>query len=220
MKKSILILGGSSSIAEEIKLLHEDDSVYFSYHSHENNGKNAFYLDLYETKSYENIPHQNYDVIYSFLGYTPDVKLIEDQETSKKTIELNFLYPTLVLQYILKKQYVDKQSSIKIITSVAGIRGRKLNYVYGASKSGLQRLIEGLAHKYTHVNFTDVVLGPVYTKSVPLHKTPNFLISNPKVVAKKIKNAKGNKVYIPYKWGIIMTIIRLIPTSVYKKISF
>lgn len=219
MNKTILILGGSSSIAKELIKLHKEDEVYFSYHSKADESDNSFYLNLYDIKSYHNIPVKAYDIIYSFLGFTPDINLINDINTSKITIELNFLYPTLVLQFILQNQLHTKRARIKIITSVAGIRGRRLNFVYGASKSAIQTLIEGLANKYSQLKFTDIVLGPVWTKAVPIHNTPDILISKPRNVAKVIKSVRRQKAYIPLKWELIMFIIRAIPTKIYNKLN-
>ena len=93
MEKKILILGGSSSIAKELTILHNEDNVDFSYHSFVSYSDNAFYLDIYDIKSYQNIPNKQYDIIYSFLGFTPDISLIDDMNTSKVTMEKNFLYP-------------------------------------------------------------------------------------------------------------------------------
>mgnify|MGYP003706047963 CR=1 FL=1 len=219
MKKTILILGGSSSIAKELIALHQEDDVYFSYHSIISEQSNSFYLDLYDSQSYQNIPYKAYDIIYSFLGYTPAVNLIDDINTSKATIERNFLYPTLVLQYILQNELHNKSARIKVVTSVAGVRGRKLNFVYGASKSALQTLIEGLANKYPKLKFTDIVLGPVYTNAVPVHNTPTILISKPDFIAKAIKKVRGQKVYIPFRWRLIMLIIRTLPNILYNHSS-
>ena len=36
---------------------------------------------------------------------------------------------------------------LAVISSVAGDRGRKSNFVYGAAKGGLQRFLEGLRHR-------------------------------------------------------------------------
>lgn len=110
-------------------------------------------------------------------------------------------------------------AKIKIVTSVAGIRGRKLNYVYGASKAGMQKIIEGLANKYPMFKFTDIILGPVYTNAVPHHNTPSFLISKPASVAKQIFRANRQKVYVPFKWKLIMAVIRLIPNFIYNKLN-
>ena len=219
MKKTILILGGSSSIAKELDMLHYNDDVYYSYHTTMDNSNNAFYLDLYNINSYENIPLIAFDLIYSFLGFTPDVNLIEDLETSKTTIERNFLYPTLVIQYIINGDRVKTHTKIKIITSVAGIRGRKLNFVYGASKSGLQTLIEGLANKYPQLKFSDIILGPVYTDAVPNHNSPRVLISNPQQVAKIISRSNKQRVFIPGYWQYIMLIIRIIPNNLYNRLN-
>jgi NAD(P)-dependent dehydrogenase (short-subunit alcohol dehydrogenase family) len=219
MKKYVLILGGSSSIAQELMKLHKDDILYFSHHKTNDQVKKSFYLNMNDESTYRNIPDIEYDIFYSFLGYTPSPAQIDDPEISKSTIERNFLYPTLLLLHILKNRRFKNCAKIKIVTSVAGIRGRKLNFVYGASKAGIQKIIEGLANKYPMVKFTDIVLGPVYTSAVPHHNSPSFLIGKPVSVAKQIFIASRQKVYIPYKWKFIMAVIRLIPNFIYNKLS-
>ena len=219
MKKKILILGGSSSIAKVLIELHQEDEVYYSYHSNFDNQSKTFYLDMCDLQSYQNIPNKTYDIIYSFLGYTPDVDLINDINVSKATIERNFLYPTLVLQFILQNQLYNKRARVKVVTSVAGVRGRKLNFVYGASKSGMQTLIEGLANKYPQLKFTDIVLGPVFTKAVPIHNTPKPLIAEPYYVAKQIKRVHCQKVYLPRRWKVIMLIVRSLPSIIYNRLN-
>ena len=219
MNKTILILGGSSSIAKELITLHKEDFVYYSYHSTIDQQNNSFYLDISDASSYQNIPNKQYDIIYSFLGYTPDINLIDDLFCSRVTIERNFLYPALVLQFILQNQLYNKKARIKVVTSVAGVRGRKLNFIYGASKSGMQTLLEGLANKYPQLKFTDLILGPVYTKAVSKHTTPALLISDPRRVAAQIYRARRQKVYVPFKWQLIMFVIRQIPSPIYNYLT-
>lgn len=219
MKKNILILGGSSSIAKELKLLHDSDYVYYSYHTIKDDSDFSFFLDLYDQNTYFNVPELEFDIIYSLLGYTPSVMNIDDFVVSKQTMERNFLYPALLIQFLLVTKKIKLAGKMKIITSVAGVRGRKLNYVYGASKSAMQTFIEGLANRYSEFYFTDIILGPVYTDAVPVHNTPEILISNPKDVAKQIFNANNQKTYVPRKWFLIMNIIKIIPTKLYNQLD-
>ena len=219
MNKTILILGGSSTIAKELMALHQEDDVCYSHRFAVDNRGNSFYLDLYDYQSYQNIPDKPYDIIYSFLGYTPDINRIDDIDTSKATIERNFLYPTMILQFLLQNDLVKTKGTVKVVTSVAGIRGRKLNYVYGASKSGLQTLIEGLANKYPEISFADIILGPVYTNAVPVHNTPKFLITTPGNAAKIIKNTYRQKAYVPLRWKFIMVVIKCIPNYIYNRLN-
>ena len=174
---------------------------------------------MYNQKTYENVPQIEFDIIYSFLGYTPRPCLIDDFDVAKETIDRNFLYPTLLIQYLLSTRKLKNSGKFKIITSVAGVRGRKLNYIYGASKSAMQTLIEGLANRYTEYYFTDIVLGPVYTDSVPIHNTPKFLISTPNIVAKLIYNSRKQKYFVPRKWLLIMIIIKMIPVKLYNHLD-
>jgi short-subunit dehydrogenase len=219
MKKNILILGGSSSIAKELTKLHVSDIVYSSYHTKKIESDFSFFLDLYEQHTYRNVPEIEYDIIYSFLGYTPAIGLIDDLDVSKETIERNFLYPALLIQHLLATKKLKSSGRMKIITSVAGLRGRKLNFVYGASKSAMQTFIEGLANRYKEFYFTDIILGPVYTDAVLVHNTPKFLISKPMDVALQIFNSKRQKVFVPRKWILIMKIIKMIPVKVFNQLD-
>lgn len=219
MKKNVLILGGSSSIARELIKLHFSDNVYYSHHVFKDESDFSFYLDLYEEQTYRNVPNIEFDIIYSFLGYTPALSLIDDLGVSKETIERNFLYPALLIQYLLGTNKLRNSGRMKIITSVAGLRGRKLNFVYGASKSAMQTFIEGLANRYNEFYFTDIILGPVYTDAVLVHNTPKFLISKPLDVAILIYKSKSQRVFVPRKWQLIMKIIKMIPVKFYNKLD-
>ena len=54
------------------------------------------------------------------------------------------------------------------------------------------------------------------------NKMSKFLVSKPSAVAKNIVKSVENKkeIYYPFKWKIIMLIIKLIPEKLFKALNF
>ena len=135
-------------------------------------------------------------------------------ENFEKIVKINFLDPAIISKKIINFYLSNNiKGNISIISSVAGIRGRAKNYIYGASKSAITTFFSGLRQKYLResITFTSIILGFVNTKITKNEKISKFLNSNPKKVAKKIVNTIENKkeIYFPIKWRIIMLIINL-----------
>ena len=129
-----------------------------------------------------------------------------------------------LLSYIVPKLEVQKNNSvISVITSVAGDRGRKSNYIYGASKGLLSIYLQGLRgrlHK-SHVHILDIkpglIISPM-TKSIK----KNFLWRKPSEISSSIQKAihtRKTVVYVPWFWKFIMIIIKIIPEKIFNKLN-
>lgn len=104
---------------------------------------------------------------------------------------------------------------IAVITSVAGDRGRRSNYVYGASKALVSVFLEGLRARLrtVGVGVTDLKPGLVNTP-MTAHLESGPLFSDPATVARGIQRAveRGRGVaYIPFYWRWIMLVVRMVP---------
>ena len=109
------------------------------------------------------------------------------------------------------------------ISSVAGERGRRQNPGYCTSKAALTTYLESLRnrlHRYG-VNVVTVKPGFVATRMTEgLEKTP--FITTPESVATRTLNAarRGPKtIYTRRIWGLVMTVIRCIPSVVFRKLN-
>jgi decaprenylphospho-beta-D-erythro-pentofuranosid-2-ulose 2-reductase len=123
---------------------------------------------------------------------------------------------------VLQKQGFGQ---LAIIGSVAGDRGRAINYSYGAAKAALATCVSGLQHRFarTQVKISVIKPGPTRTAMTRnVHLGPSKL-AEPKVVARQITKglAKGHRViYTPRKWGFIMLVVRIAPFSIFKYLRF
>ena len=103
------------------------------------------------------------------------------------------------------------------ISSVAGDRGRKSNYIYGSAKAGLTAFLSGLRNRlYGKVHVMTVKPGFVATRMTAGMALPPRLTAQPGEVAAAIfkAQAKGrDTVYVRPVWRVIMLVIRSIPRA-------
>ncbi len=163
--------------------------------------------------------------VVSVVGYLGDQQKAEssDQET-QLIINTNFSSLTFVIQVFSQYFKTKKSGFFAIITSVAGDRGKKSNYTYGAAKAGLSTYLSGLRNQLSGLNIplTEIKLGYVKTKMSQDKQISKYLSAEPKEIAQLIyKNQQKNKniVYLPLKWYWIMKVIKSIPEFVFKKIN-
>jgi decaprenylphospho-beta-D-erythro-pentofuranosid-2-ulose 2-reductase len=117
-----------------------------------------------------------------------------------------------------------KNGFIVVISSVAGDRGRKSNYIYGSAKAALTAYLSGLRNRLydSNVHVLTVKPGFVATKMTEGMDLPEKLTAKPEDVAKDVYKAQqnGNNVlYTKWIWKWIMLIIRNIPEFQFKKMN-
>jgi decaprenylphospho-beta-D-erythro-pentofuranosid-2-ulose 2-reductase len=147
-----------------------------------------------------------------------------------EVIDVNFRHVVLTMEIIAKELESRGKGCIIALSSVAGDRGRKSNYVYGAAKAGLNTYTQGLRNRLatTGIHVLTVKLGyvdtPMFRRALgeKSGNVPRFLVGEPSLVAEKIARAafrRKNVVYIGRIWKVIMLAIRLIPETVFKRLD-
>ena len=116
------------------------------------------------------------------------------------------------------------QGTLALIGSVAGDRGRKSNYVYGAAKGMVTRYAQGLQHRFAGSDVKIVLIkpGPTDTPMTAHLKAQGAKLTPVAEVAQKIVNAinRGQAVtYAPGKWRLIMWVIRHLPRGIFNKLN-
>lgn len=143
----------------------------------------------------------------------------------EEIIRVNF---TAVAKLLMRTaHYLEAKESgmIVAISSVAGDRGRGNNYAYGSAKAGLSSFLSGLRSRLfdSGVEVLNVKPGPIDTKMTFGMDDPPPLMADPENVAGDIVRAieqRKDVCYTPSIWRYIMTVIRLIPTSIFKRLNF
>jgi hypothetical protein len=145
-------------------------------------------------------------------------------EYAVRELETNFVSAVAILTRFAQYFESRRSGTIAVITSVAGERGRRSNYVYGAAKGGLSIFLQGLRSRM-HRNGVRVVTlkpGPVATPmttdrpSVPLLATPECVAED---IYRALEYSRFEIVYTPSRWRWIMAAVRIVPERLFKRLS-
>lgn len=147
-----------------------------------------------------------------------------DWKLSREMIDANFTGIVSVLNRLAPLLAAAEGGAfISCITSVAGDRGRSSNFIYGATKAGLNAYLEGLrARWHARGLFVQTIkLGPVDTPmNAGVARTP-FMVSADAAAEKILRalEARREVAYVPGRWAVIMLVIRLLPRFVFKRMK-
>jgi len=165
------------------------------------------------------------DVALVAHGHLPDQPACEaDLALVARELSVNGVSPVLFAEAIAGEMQRAGRGALAVIGSVAGDRGRKSNYVYGAAKGLVERYVEGLQHRLaaTGVHITLVKPGPTDTPMTAHLKQDGARLADVAAVARDIVGATeaGKPVlYTPGKWALIMTVIRNLPRVVFHRMN-
>lgn len=165
------------------------------------------------------------DAVLIAHGTLPNQEACElDPAKTLQEIEVNAL-SIISLLTLLANRFENKRSGvIAVISSVAGDRGRKSNYVYGSAKGMVTLFLQGVRNRLAKANvdvvtikpgFVDTPMTAEFNKSGPLWAKPEQIAKGIIFAMRKGKN----EVYLPWFWRYIMLIIRHIPESIFKRMS-
>jgi short-subunit dehydrogenase len=164
------------------------------------------------------------DVAYLAHGVLGDQSRAEqDFEHTAQILFTNLMAPVSLLTWLANYCVQRHAGVLAVISSVAGDRGRKSNYVYGASKAGLTAFLGGLRNRVDREGVTVLTIkpGPVKTAMTASMKGSEKFADVNKV-AQTIVDAIDKRVdnlYVPFQWQPIMFIIRNIPERIFKKLN-
>jgi short-subunit dehydrogenase len=173
---------------------------------------------------YDELEHKPLGVITA-VGYLGDQdKAQDDMAQTLQIINTNYTGVVTLLNIIANDFEARKSGFIVGISSVAGDRGRKSNYLYGSAKAGFSAYLSGLRNRLyeSQVSVMSVKPGFVATKMTEDMELPQKLTALPEEVAEDIFNAQQNGkdiLYTKWIWRYIMFIITSIPEFIFKKMS-
>jgi decaprenylphospho-beta-D-erythro-pentofuranosid-2-ulose 2-reductase len=158
---------------------------------------------------------------YGILGEQP--KAEQDFAHAAQILHTNLVAPVSLLTWLANYCVQRHAGVLAVISSVAGDRGRKSNYLYGSSKAGLSAFLGGLRNRVDREGVTVLTIkpGPVKTAMTAGMKGSEKFADVDKV-ASSIANAidkRGDTLYVPFQWQPIMFVIRNIPERLFKKLN-
>ena len=239
----VLIIGAKSDIAKEIAREYAKNGYDLYLAARDVNELADFAKDIVirtqkdvQLVEFDILDYKNHQSFYDNLNKKPlgvisavgylgnQEKAQSDFAEAKRIIDTNYTGVVSLFDIIANDFEKRKSGFIVGISSVAGDRGRKSNYVYGSAKAAFTTYLSGLRNRLydAQVHVLTVKPGFVDTKMTKDIDLPKKLTARPKEVAKDIYKAQqsGKSVlYTKWFWEWIMFIIKMIPEWKFKGMS-
>jgi short-subunit dehydrogenase len=142
-------------------------------------------------------------------------------EEAAKVFHTNFLSSVSLITWLANYFEQQRRGTLAVISSVAGERGRKSLYVYGASKAALTAFLSGVRNRIDRSGAHVLTIKPgVIATKMTAGLKPGPLTATADAAGKGIAAAirsRKDVAYIPGYWAAIMFVIRAIPESIFKK---
>ena len=157
-------------------------------------------------------------------GVLPDQSECESSfAAAAAALNTNFISAASLLTLLAERFAGRPGALIAAISSVAGERGRKSNYVYGSAKGALTIFLGGLRNRLAEKGVTVTTILPGFV-STPMtaHLKQGPLFIEAEAAGRVIYRAMAQRrevVYVPWFWRWIMAVIRGIPEFIFKRMS-
>jgi decaprenylphospho-beta-D-erythro-pentofuranosid-2-ulose 2-reductase len=159
------------------------------------------------------------DVVLIAQGTLPEQYSLEAHPRSQvREFDLNATSVMVLAAYFAN--VLQPGGVLAVIGSVAGDRGRRSNYVYGAAKAAIHTYCEGLRARLAPKDVAVVLIKPGWVDTpMTARIKKNALFASADSVARAIKRAIESRravAYVPGFWRWISLVVRLLPARMVK----
>jgi decaprenylphospho-beta-D-erythro-pentofuranosid-2-ulose 2-reductase len=153
----------------------------------------------------------------------PQQEAERDVRRAAEMVQANFTGHVTSLLAIAARMRARGRGTIVVLSSVAAVRPRKANFVYGSAKAGLDAFARGLADSLHGTGVRVVLVRPGFvTGRMTAGMSPAPLATTPEQVgaatAAALRAGKSS-VWIPAPLGGLALALRLIPRPAWRRMS-
>ena len=163
------------------------------------------------------------DLLISAAGVLiPQPELDRDPLRAGLLVDTNFTaHVTTILAAVARMRQAN-HGTIIVLSSVAAVRPRKANFVYGSAKAGLDAFARGLADSLHGTGIRVLLVRPGFVvgrmtaglPAAPLSSTP----ARVGTAAAAALAAGRSEVWVPRALGPFATVMRLLPRAVWRQL--
>jgi decaprenylphospho-beta-D-erythro-pentofuranosid-2-ulose 2-reductase len=164
------------------------------------------------------------DMVISAAGVLiPQEEAEHDIRRAAEMVETNFTGHVTSLLAIASRMRAQGRGTIVVLSSVAAVRPRKANFVYGSAKAGLDAFARGLADSLHGTGVRVLLVRPGFvTGRMTAGMSPAPMSSTPAQVGTATAaalRAGKTSVWIPAPLAGLALALRLIPRPLWRRIS-
>jgi decaprenylphospho-beta-D-erythro-pentofuranosid-2-ulose 2-reductase len=164
------------------------------------------------------------DLVYVPAGILGDQAAFEaDPAFAAKAVEINFGGLVSACLVAVERLRAQGHGALVLMSSVAGVRARKDNFVYGSTKAGLDAFAQGLGDSLVGSGVQVMVVRPgfVHTKMTEGMEAAPFSTTPEKVADAIVAGlAKGSEVvWAPSILQFPFFVFRLLPRAVWRRVA-
>jgi decaprenylphospho-beta-D-erythro-pentofuranosid-2-ulose 2-reductase len=187
-------------------------------------------FDATETSDHERLvermvaAHGDLDVAVVAFGQLGEAdRLADDAAAAVALADVNFTGAVSVCTVLAAQFRRQGHGRLVILSSVAGERVRKANYVYGATKAGIDGFAQGLGDALAGSGASVLIVRPGWVHSkMTAGSEPKPLATTPEAVAMAtVKALRAGKriVWVPTALRPLMAIARHLPAPLWRRLS-
>jgi decaprenylphospho-beta-D-erythro-pentofuranosid-2-ulose 2-reductase len=165
----------------------------------------------------------DFDLVLLAFGVLGDQSQAErDAAAAVDVARVNYLDPVAVAVPVANRLRAQGHGTFVVLSSVAGERARRSNFVYGSTKAGLDAFFQGLGDSLVGSGASVMIVRPgfVHTKmTAGLEPAP--LSTTPEAVAEAIVRGleRGSEIiWVPPALRWVMTVLRHVPRPLFRKL--
>ena len=167
--------------------------------------------------------HGDLDVAIVAFGQLGDAaQLADDGRAAAALVDVNFTGAVSVCTVVAAQFRRQGHGRLVVLSSIAGERVRKANYVYGASKAGLDGFAQGLGDTLAGTGASVLIVRPgfVHTKMTAGRKAQPLSTSPEAVAAATVKALRAGRriVWVPPAVRPLMMVARHLPAAVWRRV--
>jgi decaprenylphospho-beta-D-erythro-pentofuranosid-2-ulose 2-reductase len=145
-----------------------------------------------------------------------------DPDAAAQIARVNYLGSVSVGVPIAQRLRAQGHGVIVALSSVAGERARRSNFVYGSSKAGMDAFFQGLGDSLVGTGVHVMVVRPGFVHSKMTEGLePAPLATTPEDVAAAIERGlarRADTVWVPPALRYVMTVLRHVPRPIFRKL--
>ncbi len=163
------------------------------------------------------------DVVLMAIGELGDqVSAEADPEVAVRTAQATYVGPMSAMLHAAEGLRAQGHGVLVVLSSVAAVRPRRANFVYGSAKAGLDAVAQGLGAALAGSGVSVVTVRPGFVRTRMTRGLPEApFATGPDQVAAAVRAAVRDRpevVWVPGVLRVVMTVLRLLPRAVFRRL--